>query len=73
MLLTTLNTVVELEKFYSVKKFAIILDVHPNTVRKMIKNGRLHPINTGSEKKPTYKIPDADLIRLSSEYFTEQE
>jgi len=71
--MTLLNTVIELEKFYSVKQFAIILDVHPNTVRKMIKQRRLHPINTGSEKKPNYKIPDSDLIRLSSEYFTDKE
>lgn len=73
MLLTTLNTVIELEKFYTVREFAGILRVHPNTVRKMIKDGRLHPINTGSDVKPTYRIPDADLLRLSSEYFKEQD
>lgn len=58
-----------MEKFYSVKKFAEILDVHPNTVRKMIKRNRLHPINTGTEKKPTYKIPADDLLRLEAEGF----
>ena len=60
-----------MEKFYSVRQLAEILDVHPNTVRKMIKQNRLHPINIGSEKKPTYKIPAADLLRLEAESFKE--
>ena len=64
---------IELEKFYSVKEFSGILRVHPNTVRKMIKNGRLHPINTGSDVKPNYKIPDDDLLRLMSESFEQSQ
>ena len=62
-----------MESFYSVKDFAKILSVHPNTVRKMIHEGRLHPINTGSDKKPTYKIPSDDLVRLMAESFPKQD
>lgn len=58
-----------LEKFYTVKKFAELLEVHPNTIRRMIKNERLHPINTGSKDKPNYKIPEDDLLRLRAESF----
>lgn len=62
-----------MEKFYTVAEFAKILRIHPNTVRKMIKTGRLHPINTGSKLKPRYKIPEDDLLRLRAEAFDEKE
>lgn len=39
----------------------------------MIHEGRLHPINTGSDKKPTYKIPSDDLVRLMAESFPKQD
>lgn len=61
-----------MDKFYSVKEFAEILKVHPNKIRKMIKDKRLHPINTGSLEKPNYRIPDTDLLRLLSESFNEE-
>lgn len=60
-----------MDKFYTVKEFAEILRVHPNTVRKMIKMNRLHPINTGCISRPTYKIPEDDLLRLRAESFKE--
>ncbi len=58
-----------MEKFYTVKEFAKILKIHPNTVRKMIRDKRLHPINAGSKLRPKYKIPDDDLLRLRAEAF----
>jgi len=62
-----------LEKFYSVKEFADILGVHANTVRKMIVDKRLHPINVGSAKMPTYRIPDDDILRLRAETFEQSQ
>jgi len=39
----------------------------------MIKNNRLHPINTGTKKKAKYSIPEDDLLRLRAEAFKENE
>lgn len=60
-------------KFYTTKEFAKLLEIHPNTVRKMIKAKRLHPVNVGTAKKPKYKIPEEDLDRLMSESFDNME
>ena len=58
-----------MEKFYTVSEFAELLRVHPNTIRKMIREKRLHPINVGTGKKKTYSIPEDDLMRLRAEAF----
>jgi excisionase family DNA binding protein len=58
-----------MNKFYTVKEFSDLLRCHPNTVRKMIHEKRLHPVNIGSEKKPTYSIPEDDLFRLMAQSF----
>lgn len=58
-----------LDKFFTVKEFAKLLRVHPNTIYKMIKDRRIHPVNTGGEKRPVYKIPEDDLFRLRAETF----
>lgn len=58
-----------MDKFFKVKEFADILRIHPQTVLSMIRKGRLHPINIGSEIKPTYLIPEDDILRLRAEGF----
>ena len=58
-----------MEKFYTVSEFSELLRVHPNNIRKMIKEKRLHPINVGTGKKKTYSIPEDDLMRLRAEAF----
>lgn len=62
-----------MEKFYTVKEFAHLMGVHENTIRKMIRNKRLHPINLGSEKMPTYRIPADDIARLMAESFQQSQ
>jgi excisionase family DNA binding protein len=55
--------------FFTVKEFADILRIHPRTVLRMIKKGRIHPINVGSIERPQYSIPEEDLLRLRAESF----
>jgi len=58
-----------MQKFYTIKEFAELLRVHPNTVRKMIRENRLHPINVGTSNKAKHLIPEDDLLRLRAEAF----
>jgi excisionase family DNA binding protein len=62
-----------MEKFYKVKEFAEILRVHPHTILKMIKEKKLHPVNVGSEKRPTYILPEDDILRLRAQGFIKDE
>ncbi len=67
--LTKLKQGYNLQKFYTVKELADILRVHPQTVLRLIKDKRLHPINVGSIKRAKYAIPEDDLLRLRAESF----
>jgi excisionase family DNA binding protein len=58
-----------MERFYSVNEFAALLKIHRNTVYKMIKTRRIHPINIGGNLRAEYKIPEDDLLRLRAETF----
>lgn len=49
----------------SLKEFAQYIDVHPNTVRKMIRNGQLSAFKTGKGKTSSYRIAKSETIRLS--------
>ena len=61
-----------MDKFFTVKEFAEILKVHPQTILRMIKEKRLHPINLGSVKRAKYVIPEDDLLRLRAESFMDK-
>lgn len=58
-----------MDKLYTVQEFADLLRVHKNTILKMIKNDRIHPINVGSKNRPRYSIPQDELYRLRAESF----
>lgn len=49
----------------SLKEFAKYIDVHPNTVRKMIRTGQLCAFKTGKGKTSSYRIAKSETIRLS--------
>jgi len=49
-----------LEKFYSISKFAKIFDMHPQTVRRMIKRGELLAVKLAGK----WKIPQSEMDRI---------
>jgi excisionase family DNA binding protein len=53
------------KEFLSICEFAQVIGVHPNTVRNMIKKGRLSAFRTGSGEKASYRISRSEIQRLS--------
>ena len=51
--------------FYSVCEFAKKLNVHPNTIRRSIKSGKIHAIRIGKGDRASYRIYPEELDRLS--------
>ena len=55
----------EKKDILTINEFADEIRVHPNTVRKMIKTGRLNAFRTGSGKTSSYRIARSEINRLS--------
>lgn len=55
----------EYKPFYSVKEFAGMLNLHVNTIRKMIYTGKILAIPTSGIKNITYRIPWSEIARWS--------
>jgi len=51
--------------FLSIKEFAITIGVHPNTVRRSIKKGRLSAFTLGSGRKKVYRIAKSEINRIA--------
>ena len=51
--------------FLSIKEFAYKLGVHPNTIRRSIKRGRISAFRVGGGKKSIYRIPKSETNRLA--------
>ncbi len=51
--------------FYSIKEFAQKLGVHPNTIRRSIKNGRINAFKIGAGKKSIYRISHSEINRVA--------
>lgn len=51
--------------FYTVQEFADKLNIHPNTVRRSIKSGRIMAFKIGSSKKSPYRIPHSEIERVT--------
>ncbi|RLE82145.1 MAG: hypothetical protein DRJ52_02670 [Thermoprotei archaeon] len=58
------------EKHYSVSKVAEIFSVHPMTVKKWIKEGKIRAITTPGGR---YRIPESEIRRLMGETPTKEE
>lgn len=53
------------KEFHSIKEFAVLLRIHPNTVRRAIKSGRINAFKVGSGKRSTYRIPKSEINRIA--------
>ena len=51
--------------FLSIKEFAQKLGVHPNTIRRSIKRGRISAFKVGSGKKSIYRIAKTEANRMA--------
>jgi excisionase family DNA binding protein len=51
--------------FLSIKEFASLIKVHPNTVRRSIKKGKLNAFRIGEGCKAVYRIPLSEINRLA--------
>jgi excisionase family DNA binding protein len=50
--------------YLSINDFAKKIGVHPNSVRNMIKKGRLSTFRIGGGKTSSYRIPYSEIERL---------
>ena len=53
----------DIKDWYTIKEFASIMRVHPNSVRRSIKSGRIAAFSFGTDKKNTYRIPHGEIQR----------
>lgn len=53
-----------MEDFLSIKEFACLIRVHENTVRKMIKTGKLNAFKIGLGPKSPYRICRTEINRM---------
>jgi len=53
------------ETFYTVKEFAKLIRVHPNTVSSGIKKGRIQAFRVGVGMRSDYRIPSTEVSRMS--------
>lgn len=58
---------------YSVKEAARILDVHPRTIYRLIKIGKLKAINISLGDKNIWKIHDTAIQQFIVESYVKQE
>jgi excisionase family DNA binding protein len=59
-----MSAVLGFQEFYSINEFASKLGVHPNTVRRAIKCGRIGALRLGNEKTGRYRIPHSEIERI---------
>ena len=55
----------EPKEFFTIMEMADKLRIHPNTVRKAIKEGRIQAFRTGSGMRSEYRIPITEINRIS--------
>lgn len=53
------------ESFMTIKEFAATLKVHPNTIRRAIKNGRINGFKVGIGSRSSYRIPKSEINRMA--------
>jgi excisionase family DNA binding protein len=51
--------------FLSIKEFAAIMRVHPDTIRRAIKRGRISVVRFGGIKRAIYRIAASEADRMA--------
>lgn len=51
--------------FVSIKEFAAILGVHPDTIRRSIRRGRISAVRIGGGKRSVYRILKSETNRMA--------
>jgi len=51
--------------FLSIKEFASKLGVHPNTIRRSIKKGRISAFKVAPGRRSVYRIPKTEANRMA--------
>jgi hypothetical protein len=54
----------ENQEFYSILQLSIKLSIHPNTIRRHIKSGKILALKLGTPKKWLYRIPGNEIQKL---------
>lgn len=55
----------QISDFLTIKEFADHLGVHPDTIRRSIKRGRITAVRLGAGKRAIYRIPKSEINRLA--------
>jgi hypothetical protein len=53
------------DDFVSIKEFAALIKMHPNSVRRSIKKGRLNAFRIGEGPRAVYRIARSEVNRLA--------
>lgn len=51
--------------FLSIKEFAGKVGVHPNTIRRAVKSGRIGAFKVGAGKRSSYRIAKSEVNRMA--------
>ena len=58
---------VNMSEYYTVKEFAALLKVNPETIRNAIRSGKIIAIKPGGGKTSGLRIPQVELQRMAAD------
>lgn len=53
------------QRYFSIIDFAALLKLHPNTIRRAIKDNRISALRIGKGEKACYRIPESEIHRIA--------